>query len=158
MQDTTINRVVFDREMMRVTNNFKFFSDNNERIDIFYNRLKHLSLECFTRIIDDIVANSKTAPVLDDFVNRIDQFGGVKISKRVKEAASIERLKESGKSCKFCNRTGYVRMFRKENIGFGDYNYSYTFKCSCEYGRQRIDCFEVFDSRLYQQGFELFRP
>lgn len=158
MESNTMSKDIFERELDRVQSNFKYFALSPEKVNIFYSKLGHIGHKAMVDIVDDIISNSRNSPVLDDFIDRIETFGGIKQSKRNKESFKIEELNDSGKQCKFCNRTGYIRAHKKQNLGFGDFDYSYSFKCFCEYGQARVDIFPVFTKADVENGFIPFCP
>jgi hypothetical protein len=158
MENNTMSRDVFERELDRVQSNFKYFALSPEKIDIFYKKLGHIGLKALADIVDDIISNSRNSPVLQDFIDRIDTFGGVKQTRRNIEAKKIDQLLENKKLCKYCNQSGYVRAHKKQNFGFGEYNYSYVFKCFCDYGKARIDAFPVFSRKDVEDGYIPFCP
>lgn len=101
-----------------------------ERVDIFWNKLKIESAVVFERSVTHLIATMKSAPMLDDLKSAISFWQSTKQDKTLTREDRIRLLQERNVHCEVCGDSGSVWARHKENGN------KYTFKCTCEFSEQ----------------------
>lgn len=111
----------FQNQVIRLRNVYgdKYFPE--ERVSIFWNKLKFTKAETFERMVSLLIAECVSAPMLQKILEAKRIFGDDSVSR---ESAINEKRRVSA-NCSQCGKMGYV--LAKHLISGNEY----SFRCSC---------------------------
>lgn len=114
----------FQTQMARLISIFGAGMYPNERLDLIWIGVSNCPLNVFKKIVDNFVADAKSAPNRQAFIDSLRAFQS-QIENENEQR--IKKLKENF-DCFRCNNTGGIQAIHREN------KFKYGFKCICEIG------------------------
>lgn len=114
-----MNDYTFNSQMRRIKACFSAAYNNDEKIAIIWEKVKHLSDDRFITICDNFISRNKQAPAVSEF---IDMASSNEFSTNYKEIRG---------SCGKCV-DGVVFLEKASGS-------PYVFKCNCNVGFQRLE-------------------
>ena len=115
-----MKKTTFDLQVQRLRSSFGVIKYSDEKIDIFWRRLRFAGEAQIENAIDLLIADAKFAPVLSDIENL------VRDSITSNRNAYYKRQQKTLNNCSNCGNTG-IKVITHENGN--DYHY----RCRCQW-------------------------
>lgn len=131
-----MNRQFFEIQMHRITSTFGEKAYSSDRVEIIWSKFSIVSNEAFSQAVDNLIGNSRYAPLLHDFDA---ELAGQMVDAKQNR---IEKISQ-GKHCHGCNNTGRV------SIEIDPKYANYSFRCHCVIGRTLYPNFPVYNSKKF---------
>lgn len=120
----------FNTQMRRLTSQFGEKAYGEERWKLIWNEISDLSPEWFRKTVDEMIGNSRLAPLVSEFRDLARQERLKRAKERTKTQTNVYDLDKY--RCEYCDNVGIYFSYNNH-----DPNRSpYVFRCHCSIGRR----------------------
>lgn len=138
----------FDIQMARLIGVYGDRAYGGERIKILFEMLRDWEPWWFEHQVTHFIINSRTAPLVADFREAMDQERARLAALTQLEKLQAEDLPPNPNACIYCGDSGVLMCIHEKKTGF------WAFKCDCSFGKSDPRSFPVLKTGHLEQGFQ----